>query len=57
MAPKVEITDEMVARGAAILVADYYLDGLGEGYAERLTRRVLAAALEIPVAENSEAAA
>jgi len=42
-----QITDARVARGAAVLLGDYFLDGLGlgEGYAERFTRRVLLAAL------------
>lgn len=41
---EIEVTPEMIEAGAAVLLRDESLD-LGDGYAELLTRRVLAAAL------------
>lgn len=48
---EIEITPEMIGAGAAILCAVESLD-LGRGYAERLTQRILEAALKKPHLEN-----
>jgi hypothetical protein len=50
---EIEITPEMIEAGALVLLRDESLD-LGDGYAERVTRRMLKAALGTLVDRNCE---